>query len=65
MQEIGLLVAEKVDKNLAPHLLGEGDFDCGLCELTRLVIVGRGLLHLLPNEILSCGNESIDTAITA
>ena len=65
MKKIGLLVAEKVDKDLAPHLLGEGDFDCGVCELTRLVIVRGGLLHLLPNEILSCGNESIDTAINA
>ena len=65
MQKIGLLVSEKVDKYLAPHLLGKGDFDCGLRELTRLGIVGGGLLYLLPNEILSCGNESIETAITA
>ena len=53
MQKVGLLVAEKVDKNLAPHLLGKGDFDCGLGELARLVIVRGGLLHFFPNEILS------------
>ena len=53
MQKVGLLVAEKVDKYLAPHLLGEGDLDRSLRELARLVIIRGSLLHLLPNEILS------------
>ena len=53
MQKIGLLVAEKVDKYFAPHFLGERDFDCGLGELTRLVIIRGSLLNLFPNEILS------------
>ena len=53
MQEVGFLVAKKVDKDLAPHLLGERYFDRGLCELTGLVIIRGRLLHFFFHQIFS------------
>ena len=60
MQQVGLLVPEQVDEDLAPHLLGEGDLDRGLGELAGLVIVRGRLLHLLPHQVLPC-KSLIDT----
>ena len=56
MQEVGLLVAQQVHEDLAPHLLGERDLHGGRGELAGMV-VGRGLLDLLPDEVLALGGE--------
>ena len=59
MEQVRLLVAQQVDEYLAPHLLGEGDLDRRLGELAGMV-VGGGLLHLLPHQVLPC-KSLIDT----
>ena len=56
VQEVGLLVAQQVHEDLAPHLLGERDLDSGRGELAG-VVVGWSLLDLLPDEVLALGGE--------
>ena len=57
MQQVGLLVSQQVHEYLASHFLREGDLDSRLSQLAGMV-VGWGLLHLLPHQVLPLGGQT-------